>query len=65
MVSHDRLVLKLPAARAAQLVAAGYGELFDGGKGRPMKEWISLEPAGLDLGVDVATEALEFVGSKR
>lgn len=44
MVAGDRIVLKLSAARVAELVAAGYGSWFDAGKGRPMKEWVALAP---------------------
>jgi hypothetical protein len=65
MVSDQRLVLKLPAKRVTELLAAGRGSPFDGGKGRPMKEWISLAPEHQDDWLDVATEALSFVGSKR
>jgi hypothetical protein len=33
-------------------------------KGRPMKEWISLDPVSQDRWIDLATEAMEFVGSR-
>jgi hypothetical protein len=64
MVSAQRLVLKLPANRVTELIAAGRGSPFDGGKGRPMKEWVSLAPAHADDWLDLATESLSFVGSK-
>jgi len=64
MVSDQRLVLKLPAKRVTELLAAGRGSPFDGGKGRPMKEWISLAPQHRDDWLELATEALSFVGSK-
>ena len=65
MVSHGRLVLKLPTCRVAQLIASGAGGTYDAGKGRPMKEWVSLDPALQDNWLGLATEALQFVGSSR
>lgn len=62
MVSHGRLVLKLPSRRVAELIGSGAGGMFDAGKGRPMKEWVSLEAALQDNWLGLATEALEFVG---
>jgi hypothetical protein len=40
-VKDDRLVVKLPAARAAELVAAGRAAAFQSG-GRRMREWITV-----------------------
>ena len=63
MLVHDRLVVKLPAARVAELITAQDGVPFDAGKGKPMKEWV-------ELTVDDATarrlvaEALTFVGRR-
>jgi hypothetical protein len=60
MLVDDRLVVKLPAARVAGLIAARDGVPFDAGKGKPMKEWVGLT-------VDDATarqlvaEAMTFV----
>ena len=65
MVSHGRLVLKLPRQRVADLIASGDGGPFDAGKGRPMKEWVSLDPARQDSWLELAAEAMEFVGSMR
>jgi hypothetical protein len=63
MLADDRLVVKLPAARVAELISAGAGVPFDAGKGKPMKEWVGLT-------VDDATarelvaEAMAFVGRR-
>lgn len=62
MVTRERLVLKLPARRVAELIGAGVGEPFDAGKGRPMKEWVALDPAARDGWLALASEALAFVG---
>jgi TfoX/Sxy family transcriptional regulator of competence genes len=64
MVSRGRLVLKLPARRVAGLIASGRGTPYDAGKGRPMREWVGLEPERQDDWLDLATEALEFVRSR-
>jgi len=65
MVARGRLVLKLPAERVAELIDAGEGEIYDAGKGRPLKEWVSLAPGQQDKWLGLATEALKFVGSRR
>ena len=38
MLSHDRLVVKLPNDRAAGLIGSGIGGPFDGGKDPPVAE---------------------------
>jgi len=65
MVSRGRLVLKLPRLRVAELITSGHGDPFDAGKGRPMKEWVSLDATRQESWLELATEALEFVGAKR
>lgn len=65
MVSRGRFVLKLPARRVDELIASGVGDAYDAGKGRPMKEWVSLDAARENDWVVLAAEALEFVGSTR
>ena len=62
MLVRGRLVVKLPKARVDELVAAGDGDHFDANKGKPMKEWLSLDPASALPWSPLAREALEFVG---
>jgi hypothetical protein len=63
LVSDDRLVLKLPAARVIALIDAGRGLPWSAGKPVPLREWVAIakdEPAWLDL----ANEAVAFVGRR-
>ena len=62
MLVRGRLVVKLPRARVDELVAAGDGDRFDANKGKPMKEWLSLDPASALAWSPLAREALDFVG---
>lgn len=64
MVTRDRLVLKLPAARVAGLIASGAGSPFDAGKGKPMREWVMLEDATEDELLALAEEAIAYVSSR-
>ena len=64
MVSHGRLVLKLPRERVAGLIAEGAGAAFDAGKGKPLAEWLALD--GTNDATDatlleLAREAASFV----
>jgi hypothetical protein len=61
MLVNDRLVVKLPTGRVAQLISSGDGLPFDAGKGKPMKEWVSLTVDDATCRVLVA-EAMAFVG---
>ena len=63
MLVDDRIVVKLPAARVAQLISDAAGVPFDAGKGRPMKEWVGLtvdDSACREL----VAEAMAFVGRR-
>jgi hypothetical protein len=64
MLVNDRLVVKLPAARVAQLISDGDGVPFDAGKGKPMKEWVGLTVDD-DACRELVAEAMAFVGKRR
>ena len=65
MLVRGRLVLKLPAQRVEELVAAGDGVHFDANKGTPMKEWLSLDPDSGRAWLPLAHEALDFARATR
>jgi hypothetical protein len=56
------LVFKLPAARCAELVAAGAVIPFDRGQGKPLREWIVSDDPNAWL--DLAAEALAFARTR-
>lgn len=64
MLFKGQIVFKLPRQQVDALVAAHAGERFDTGNGRPMKEWISLDPSADVDWIALANEALAFVGAK-
>lgn len=61
MLTHGSLVVKLPAARVAELIAADSGTPFDAGKGRPMRNWLTV--ADDEDWSALAREALAYVGA--
>jgi hypothetical protein len=63
MLLNDQLVVKLPASRVAELIAAGEGVPFDAGKGKPMKEWVGLTVDD-DTCRKLVAEAMAFVGRR-
>jgi TfoX/Sxy family transcriptional regulator of competence genes len=65
MVSHGRLVLKLPHDRVSALIERGDGLLFDAGKGKPMREWVVLTAKRSEQWLSLAEEACVFVGGSR
>jgi len=65
MLVRGRLVVKLPATRVDELVAAGDGVRFDANKGTPMKEWLSLDPESGLPWLPLAREALEHARAGR
>jgi hypothetical protein len=60
-VTRGQLVVKLPAERVSELIAIGEGRAFDAGKGRPMKEWVGLNPADETACATYMREARKFV----
>jgi hypothetical protein len=60
-----KLLVKLPKQRVDALVASGEGERFDSGRGRLMKEWVTIGAASGDLWLPLAREAMKFVASGR
>ena len=64
MVVSGELVVKLPKGRVDELVAAGVARRFDAGKGRPMKEWASVDVAMSRRWRALVREARAFVGSR-
>jgi len=65
MLVRGRLVVKLPAARVAQLVDDGAGERFDPGHGRIQKEWLSVSAEDAAVWRALATEAEAYVARRR
>ncbi|TCK21629.1 hypothetical protein [Pseudonocardia endophytica] len=62
MLVGGRLVVKLPAARVAESIADGTGERFEGSRGRPMKEWLTVADTA-DWSA-IAREAHAFVARR-
>lgn len=60
MLVRGQLVVKLPARRVGELIAAGQGSPFDANKGTPMREWLALGPAADSDWRDLTDEALAF-----
>lgn len=57
----DHLVVKLPAARVASLVASGEGLPFP--DRRPMREWVAVVTDDADTWRALVTEALAYVAA--
>jgi hypothetical protein len=60
MLTNGNLVVKLPRGRVDTIVGSGYGEQFDPGHGRLLKEWVSVGAEAGDW-VALAREAHRFV----
>jgi len=62
MLVRGELVVKLPRDRVADLTSSGVGRPFDAGKGRPMKEWLSVPTKHSRRWSALVDEAREFAG---
>jgi hypothetical protein len=60
MLARAGLVVKLPAARCAELVAEGRGEQFEAG-GRKLREWVTLVDPSPDEAIALSHEALTYL----
>ena len=61
--AENRLIVKLPREKVEALVNAGDGERFDPRRdGRTMREWIVMKPSSRANWLQLAQEALDFVG---
>ena len=57
----EEIVLKLPAERVEDLLESGAGSPFDAGKGRPMREWVSVRPDSEADCAEYMVEARNFL----
>ena len=64
MSFRDQLVVKLPASRVTELVQVGEATWFDAGKGRPMREWASVDAGSAVARETLVAEAFGFVGGR-
>jgi len=62
MLVRGALVAKLPAKRVAAAIDRGEGVAFDANKGRPMREWMTVPPDSTLDWLEIAREALTYVG---
>ena len=63
--SKGEFVVKLPEARVSSLTASGDGVRCELKEGRPMKEWVVLNPKSERDWLDLAYESTKFVGSSQ
>jgi hypothetical protein len=65
MVVRGAVVLKLPEARVAALLADGTGGPFGTGRGRPYREWVTLPEGEPATDLPLAREALQYARAQR
>jgi hypothetical protein len=61
MLVGGRLVVKLPRERVGTLIAERVGGPFSAGKGRPMREWLTVTSDDDEVWTTLAGEAYDFV----
>jgi len=61
--SGDRFVVKLPADRVQELLAASTGEPFRAGTKSPMRQWLVVTDTTPGLWESLAEEAYAFTGA--
>lgn len=61
MLAHERLVVKLSEAQVAELVTDGDGDFFTAGKGKPLKQWFSVNPGSQLSWEKLAIDALHHL----
>jgi hypothetical protein len=64
MFVRGHLVLKLPEDRVEELIASRHGSSFDANKGKPMREWLTLNASSDLAWLPLAREALSFASGK-
>jgi hypothetical protein len=65
MLVRGELVVKVPRARAAEMVERLEGRPFEPGTGRVMREWVSVPLESAEAWRELADEAFEYVGKAR
>jgi len=65
MVVRGAVVLKLPAHRVSELIAAGRGGPFGTRSRRPMREWVTVLDEDPATTLTLGREALVFARSRR
>ncbi|MDP9025418.1 MAG: MmcQ/YjbR family DNA-binding protein [Candidatus Eremiobacteraeota bacterium] len=63
MLSRGTLVVKVPRQRVDALIAKNDGITFDAGRGRPMREWLAVDPSEKVDWLAIVREAFVFVRS--
>ncbi|ANF31295.1 hypothetical protein A0130_06095 [Leifsonia xyli] len=62
--SGERFVVKLPAERVQELIAASVGEPFQAGKKTPMRQWLVVTDEAPGVWESLAEEAYAFSASR-
>ncbi len=62
--SGERFVVKLPAERVQELIAASVGEPFRAGKKTPMRQWLVVTDEAAGLWESLAEEAYAFTATR-